>query len=105
MNAIELLKEDHRKALELIGDLEIADDEPGTDPTDTERFNRLKEALELHTKIEEELLYQVMGQVEETRDLIDESYEEHEEVDEILTLLSTKAPLCQYPLRHFPRIV
>ena len=92
MNAIELLKKDHREALELIGNLETADDEPGTDPTDTEKFNELKESLELHTQIEEELLYPLMRQVEETRDLIDGAYGEHEEVNELLTRLSVKAP-------------
>jgi hemerythrin-like domain-containing protein len=92
MNAIELLKEDHQEALDLLGKLEQADQKPGTDPTDTEKFNRLNEALKLHTKIEEEYLYPVMEELEETRGLIETAYEEHERVEELLAQLSAKAP-------------
>jgi iron-sulfur cluster repair protein YtfE (RIC family) len=92
MNAIELLKKDHQEALGLIGKLESADERPGTDPTDTENFNRLNEALKLHSQIEEEFLYPVMEEIEETRGLVEEAYEEHEKVDELLARLSAKAP-------------
>jgi iron-sulfur cluster repair protein YtfE (RIC family) len=92
MNGIELLKKDHREALDLLGELELSDESPGTDPSYTEKFNRLKEALKLHTKIEEEYLYPVMEELEETRGLVEEAYEEHETVDELLAQLSIMAP-------------
>jgi iron-sulfur cluster repair protein YtfE (RIC family) len=92
MNAIELLKEDHKEALDLIGKLEAAGERPGTDPTHTENFNRLKEVLKLHSKLEEEFLYPIMEEIEETFRLIDEAYWEHKKIDELLAQLSAKAP-------------
>jgi iron-sulfur cluster repair protein YtfE (RIC family) len=92
MNAIEILKEDHQEALGLLGELELADQGPGAAPPDTEGFDRLSEMLELHMKIEEEFLYPVIEELEEARGLIEESYEEHERVEELLVRISTRAP-------------
>ncbi len=92
MKALELLREDHQEALNLIGVLEGADDETGGDPNFTETFNRLNEMLRLHSQIEEEVLYPVMEEFEETADLIKASYEDHHQLDQTLTRLSSKAP-------------
>jgi iron-sulfur cluster repair protein YtfE (RIC family) len=92
MNAIELLKEDHKEALNLIEKLEAAGNQPGTDPNYMENFNRLKETLKLHSKLEEEFLYPIMEEIEETFRFVDEAYWEHKKVDELLAQLSAKAP-------------
>jgi iron-sulfur cluster repair protein YtfE (RIC family) len=92
MNAIELLKEDHKEALNLIEELEAAGNRPGTDPNYTENFNRLKETLKLHSKLEEEFLYPIMEEIEETFRFVNEAYWEHKKVDELLAQLSAKAP-------------
>src|SRR5262247_1738320 len=92
MNAIELLKEDHKEALNLIGKLEAADARQGTDPTYTQNFNRLKEAWKLHSKLEEEFLYPIMEEIEETFRLVDGAYWEHKKIDELLAQLSAQAP-------------
>ncbi|MFN7945096.1 MAG: hemerythrin domain-containing protein [Blastocatellia bacterium] len=92
MNAIEMLKEDHQEAFRLIEELETADDETGTDPTYTETFNKLNRALKMHTRVEEEVLYPAMEEFNETRDLIRESYKEHDQVEQLLAQLSTLAP-------------
>src|SRR5688500_20288148 len=89
MNAIELLKEDHREALELIEQLENLDgsldaDEGGIEFAPTELFTQLKSALTMHTQVEEQVFYPAMREFEETRDLIVEAVEEHQVVDQIL---------------------
>jgi hemerythrin-like domain-containing protein len=79
MNALEILKQDHRGAMSLIKLLE-ASDEGATD----EVFNKLKGALMLHTQMEERHLYPALESQDETRDLILESYQAHSRVDELL---------------------
>lgn len=92
MDVIELLKEDHKEALNLIEKLEAADERAGADPTYTENFNRLNKVLKLHSQIEEEFLYPVMEEIEETYRLVEGAYWEHKKVDELLAQLSAKAP-------------
>jgi hemerythrin-like domain-containing protein len=92
MNSIEILKEDHQEALDLIALLEAADIEVGTEPTDTENFNRLNELMKLHSQIEEELFYPAMEEIEETRNIVERFYDEHKRLDQLLAQLSTKAP-------------
>src|SRR5215813_6408239 len=60
MTATELLKNDHQKAVSLIGELEAADRQVGTVQTNTDAFNHLNELLMMHTVIEEEVFYPAM---------------------------------------------
>jgi hemerythrin-like domain-containing protein len=92
MNTIELLKQDHQEVIDFIDQLEKADDKTGTDPTDTEIFNKLNQALKLHSRIEEEIFYPALEEFDETKALIKEAYREHETVDYLLAQLSTFAP-------------
>ncbi|MGE0132922.1 MAG: hemerythrin domain-containing protein [Blastocatellales bacterium] len=92
MIATELLKNDHKKVMSLIEELETADDEVGTDPTYTEIFNRLNELLKMHTRIEEEVFYPSMKDFDESRDLVREFHKEHNQIDQLLSRLSTMAP-------------
>ncbi len=92
MTAVELLKEDHQELINLIGELEAADDETETGPRDTENFNRLNEAIKLHIRMEEEVFYPAMEELEETRDLTREAFKEHQMVDHLLAQLSTMSP-------------
>jgi hemerythrin superfamily protein len=82
MNATELLKQDHREVESMIAELEGAGSEGGAAYVNT--FQQLKQALTLHTQIEEQLLYPALEDFEETTDLVEESYDEHDEVDQIL---------------------
>jgi len=92
MTATELLKNDHKKAMSLIGELETADDEVGMDPTYTETFNRLNELLKMHTRIEEDVFYPAMKEFDESRDLVREFDKEHKQLEQLLSQLSTMAP-------------
>ncbi|MDQ3906823.1 MAG: hemerythrin domain-containing protein [Acidobacteriota bacterium] len=82
LNAIELLTKQHREAQGMIerltGDATMSDEERRA------LFEELKEALKLHTKIEEEVFYPALEDFDETRAIIDESYREHERVDRLL---------------------
>lgn len=75
MNAFELLKEDHRKVEKIFEELE-----PTTEralKTREELFRKLQIELEIHTQIEETILYPVLKKESETRDITFEGYEEH----------------------------
>ena len=87
MNAFTLLKADHEK---VAGILEKID---GT----TERaikgreelFIQLKSELDVHTRIEETILYPTLEKYEETRDIALEAYEEHAIVKQLLKELGS----------------
>jgi hemerythrin superfamily protein len=82
MNAIELLKEDHRRFEKLCADLESTTERALK--TRQELFGRLKEALELHEEIEEKIVYPALKEHPETKDIVLEGYEEHHVVDVIV---------------------
>ncbi|HKC65721.1 MAG TPA: hemerythrin domain-containing protein [Pyrinomonadaceae bacterium] len=84
MTAIEILKKDHRDALDLIGQIENIGDDAGAESR-VKLFDDLKEALTLHTRAEEKIFYPELEDLSETRALIDESYKEHRKVSEILS--------------------
>lgn len=86
MNALELLKQDHQEASKMMDQLEMSDQ------SSMQMFTQLKQALTLHTKMEETLLYPALEEHEETRDMVQEAYEEHQTVDEILAEMSGLAP-------------
>ncbi|HJQ71305.1 MAG TPA: hemerythrin domain-containing protein [Blastocatellia bacterium] len=90
MNAIELLKQDHQEAAGMMDELETAD--KGSMNTTREMFKQLKDALTLHTQIEEQVFYPALEQHEETRDMVGEAHSEHDEVKEMLAEMSTMSP-------------
>jgi hemerythrin-like domain-containing protein len=81
MNAIEILMQDHKEAADLMDQLETADK---GDRSAKNIFLQLKEALTLHTQIEERIFYPELKNHEETRDMIPEAFEEHQEVKDML---------------------
>jgi hemerythrin-like domain-containing protein len=89
MNAIELLIQDHKEAASMMDQLEIADK---GDRSANQTFLQLKDALTLHTQIEEQVFYPALKNHEETSDMIPESIEEHQEVDQILAEMSSLSP-------------
>jgi hemerythrin-like domain-containing protein len=92
MNAIELLMEDHQKALRLMEELEAVDEKMGTDPTGTETFNKLHQTLRLHTEIEEEIFYPAMEGFDVAKQIVEVAYDEHDRIDHLLLHLATLAP-------------
>jgi hemerythrin-like domain-containing protein len=90
MNAVELLKSNHEVVLALIN--ELAHDikqieQTEQDTVDCERMNmfgELRDTLNQHTKLEEQILYPELAGSSETRLLVDESYREHQRIREIM---------------------
>jgi iron-sulfur cluster repair protein YtfE (RIC family) len=86
MNAFTLLKQDHEK---VAGIMEKID---GTTERATkgreELFTQLKNELDIHARIEEEILYPTLEEYEETRDISLEAYEEHALVKQLLEQLA-----------------
>jgi hemerythrin-like domain-containing protein len=89
MNAIEMLKQDHKEAMGMMDRILTADK---GDRSAKQVFNEIKAALTLHTQIEEQVFYPALENHDETRDLIQESYSEHEEVDQMLAEMSRLSP-------------
>jgi hemerythrin superfamily protein len=91
MNITELLKSDHREVSALISQLQAAGEDAASG-AHTETFQKLKNSLTLHARIEEEIFYPALESFEETEDLIEEAYEEHEEVKQLLDEMSGLEP-------------
>src|SRR2546421_4933248 len=78
MDAIQLLKNDHKKVEKIFTDLE--------NKTDDRRalFPELDRELTVHAEIEEKVFYPAAKQAEPTRDLVLESIEEHKQIKLVL---------------------
>jgi len=80
MDAISLLKDDHRKVEKLFA--QIKDKK---DAADRERlFAEIKTELTVHTEIEEKLFYPAVLDAEAAHELVVESFEEHKQVKMVL---------------------
>jgi iron-sulfur cluster repair protein YtfE (RIC family) len=88
MNAFALLKADHQKVAAILETL----DDPNERSIEgrEELFARLKEELDLHTRIEEEIFYPALEENEETREITLEAYEEHSRIKELLSELDAE---------------
>jgi iron-sulfur cluster repair protein YtfE (RIC family) len=79
MDALELLKQDHAKVMEL---LEKAESAEGKERTAI--FEKIKNELETHARIEENVFYPAVQENEELKDMVLESIEEHKQVKTLL---------------------
>lgn len=88
MNAIELLKEDHKKVEHLFGKVKATEEEEHK-----ALFEQIKEELDVHTHIEEKIFYPKMKESEnkELEDIIMEGYQEHYQAKELLRDMSELA--------------
>jgi hypothetical protein len=82
MDALKLLKQDHDLVKKILAEGE-ATTERG-EKTRTELFARLKSELEIHERIEEEILYPQLRDHPKSQEIALEAYEEHHVVDTIL---------------------
>ena len=84
MNAVEMLKADHRKVEELFKQFESS-------TTKREKMKIVKEVineLTIHTKLEEKMIYPILLEEKEEEDMAQEAYEEHHVVKNVLAELS-----------------
>jgi len=87
MNAFELLKADHKKVAGIFEELEPTTNRASK--TRQELFAQLKNELDVHSQIEEQILYPALKDAEETHDITLEAYEEHHVVKQLLTELAS----------------
>jgi hemerythrin-like domain-containing protein len=82
MDAMSLLKEDHRRVKKMLAELESTT-ERGV-KTREELFARVKRELVVHEAIEEEIFYPALKEHPKTKDIALEAYEEHHVVDTVM---------------------
>jgi hemerythrin-like domain-containing protein len=82
MDALSLLKEDHDKVKKLLKDLDSTT-ERGV-KTREQLFNKIRQELEIHEAIEEEIFYPALKDHPKTKELTLEAYEEHHVVDLVM---------------------
>ena len=88
MNAFNLLKSDHEKVAGILTSIEETTERAAKGRE--ELFARLKQELDLHAKIEEEIFYPALEESEETREVTLEAYEEHRLVKQLLAELEVE---------------
>lgn len=85
MDAFQLLRNDHQKALQVFKKLMSA-----TEISNRDRlFAELKQELEVHAEIEEQIFYPALRSARETASLVKESLHEHDTVKQLLQKLDT----------------
>ena len=89
MNALNLLKQDHKTVADLLEKIDQTT-ERGV-KTREELFTRVKTELDVHAKIEETIFYPALENEEETRDITLEAFEEHRLVKQLLSELEGMA--------------
>ncbi|HEX8136779.1 MAG TPA: hemerythrin domain-containing protein [Pyrinomonadaceae bacterium] len=82
MNAFELLKQDHEKVSGIFEQIEETTERAVK--TREELYGRLRTELDIHSQIEEEVFYPAIEELDETRALTLEAYEEHNVVKQLL---------------------
>ncbi len=87
MDAIALLEADHAKVKKMLAEGEETTER--AEKTRTELFEKLKEEMLIHERIEEEIFYPALKSHPKARDVVLEGYEEHHVVDEIMGELET----------------
>ena len=85
MNVFELLKQDHQKVSNIFEQLESSDGIASSQRQTL--FTQLKQELDIHAHVEETILYPILKQASETREITVEAYEEHQEVKDLLAEL------------------
>ena len=87
MNAFQLLKEDHQKVDSIFQQLEPTTER--AEKTRTELFAKLRDELDIHTRVEESVFYPAIKQAAETREMVFEGLEEHHVVKLLLKELES----------------
>jgi hemerythrin superfamily protein len=78
MDAITLLKNDHRKVEKLFSEIEKGNGNR------EKLFKELKNELDVHAEIEEQLFYPTVKEAKPTHEIVLESFEEHKQVKMVL---------------------
>jgi hemerythrin-like domain-containing protein len=82
VDAIKLLKEDHKKVKKLLEELDSTT-ERGV-KTREELFGKITSEMQVHEAIEEEIFYPALKEHPKAKEVVLEGYEEHHVVDELM---------------------
>ena len=82
MDALSLLKDDHREVKRLLAELEETTER--AEKTRTDGLAKLKQELTIHEVIEEEIFYPTLKQHPKAKEIVLEGYEEHDVVDTLM---------------------
>lgn len=85
MDFFEVLKQDHQKVSGIFKQMEETTGK--ATKVRQQLLAQIKQELDLHAQIEETILYPVLKQAAEMRDITTEAYEEHQEVKDLLAEL------------------
>ena len=88
MDCFELLKQDHDEVDMLLKQCK----EAGADKKGMEVFKKLARSLTVHAKVEEAVFYPKFREQEELSSLVEEAYEEHHAVEEMLEEMAQMSP-------------
>ena len=80
MNALELLEKDHQRVTSLFDRLQQADSLGDK----RKLFEIIQQELEMHSYVEETILYPVFSRREGFREMIEEAFDEHQEIKDLL---------------------
>ena len=91
MDATELLIKDHENVQELFAQFERSREDA---QKKSMLFDKIKDELQMHTKVEEEIFYPAVEElpIERAKDDIERSLQDHEEVDALLDELQSLSP-------------
>jgi len=82
MDALSLLKEDHDRVKKMLAEGESTTER--AEKTRTELYAKLRQEMEIHERIEEEIFYPALKEHPKAREIALEGYEEHHVVDQIM---------------------
>ena len=91
MDATDLLMKDHENVQGLFAQFERASEDA---QKKSMLFEKIKDELQMHTKVEEEIFYPAVEElsIERAKDDIERSIQDHEEVDALLDELQSLSP-------------
>jgi iron-sulfur cluster repair protein YtfE (RIC family) len=89
-HALDMLREDHQVIETLYRDICTLFDKQAAAQDVQRHLDKLQQALDAHTRIEEEIFYPALSQFEDLRPLIKTSIEEHRQVDQLLMRLANQ---------------
>src|SRR5207237_10415472 len=90
MDAIKLLKNDHRQVEKIFSQIEKGNGNR------EQLFRELANELTVHAEIEEQLFYPAVKNAKQTHDLVLESFEEHKQVRLVLANLEQAAKTTEH---------
>lgn len=90
MDITKLLRQDHDEVRTMFRELKALT--PQAEKTKVELSARIIKALEVHTRIEEELFYPRLEKAKQTEDMVKEAYVEHRQAKSIMSAMKTLTP-------------